>query len=130
MNRTLKNFLVLITALVYTIFACNYVLFCKRNPGIVRLVPAHNPVVSKQGNNTIQMIRGASSQEFPVSHKFLSRPRVVTNRFILPDFSILAFIFLLLFTLFEKKRRSFLAVDFFSYPDPCPGIIFFHNWRI
>jgi hypothetical protein len=93
-------------------------------------VPVYNWLVSKQVSNATQIIKRSSTQELPVSHKFLSRPRVVTNRLTLPDFSILAFIFLLLFVLFEKKRQSFLATGFFSYTDPCPGIIFFHNWRI
>ena len=130
MSCTLKKILVLVIALVYTIFACNYVLFCKRNTSVLSAVPAYNSLASKQGGNTAQIIRGSSSQELPVSHKFFSRPRVVTNRPTLPDFSILAFTFLLLFTVFEKKHQSFFAPTFFSRPDPCPGIIFLHNWRI
>jgi hypothetical protein len=125
-----RKILVLIIALIYTIFACNYVLFCKQDSGVVSSIPVYSSLAAKQAGNTAQIIRASSSQEFPVSHKFLSKPRVVTNRLTLPDFSILAFTFLLLFTLFEKRRQSFVAANLFSYTDPCPGIIFFHNWRI
>jgi hypothetical protein len=130
MDCARRKILVLITTLVYTIFACNYVLFCKRNIGAVSPNMAYSTLVAKQAGNVAEIIRGISSQGLPVSHKFLSKPRVVTNRLTLPDFSILALTFLLLFTLFEKKRQSFFAADIFSYPHPCPGIIFFQNWRI
>jgi hypothetical protein len=130
MSCALKKNLVLITALIYTIFACNYVLLCKRNIGIVNPVPCCNSLVSIQSANTTLIIKESSSQKLPVSDKFLSRPRVVTNRLALPDFSILAITFLLLFTLVVEKRQSFLFLDFFAYPNACPGIVFFGNWRI
>lgn len=130
MSCMLKKNLVLITALIYTIFACNYVLLCKRNISFVKPIAGCNLSTLIQSANKTLIIKGPSSQRLPVSDKFLSRPRVVTNRLTLPDFSILAITFLLLFTPFVKKRQSFLFIDFFSFPNPCPGIIFLGNWRI
>ena len=130
MSHSVRRVLVLIMALVYTIFACNYMLLCKRNISVVNLVRGRYSLVSKQRAGTIPIIKNSSSQRPPVSNKFLSKPRVITNRLNLPDFSILAFTFLLLFTLFAKKRQSFFVIDFLSYPDRCPGIVFFGNWRI
>jgi hypothetical protein len=130
MSCTLKKNLVLITALIYIIFACNYVLLCKRNIGIGKPIPSFNSAVSIQLTNTILIIKESSSQRLPVSGKFLLRPRVVTNRPILPDFSLLATTFLLLFILFVKKGQPFLFIDFFPAPNLFPGIIFFCNWRI
>ena len=130
MGCVLKKNLVLITALIYTIFACNYVFLCKRNIGFVNPIAGCNlPALIQSANKTL-IIKGPSSQRLPVSNKFLSRPRVVINRLTLPDFSILAITFLLLFTLFAKKRQSFLFIDFSSYPNPRSGIVFFNNWRI
>jgi hypothetical protein len=130
MSCALKKNLVLITALIYIIFACNYVLLCKTNIGIIKPIPRYNSPISVQGANTTLIIKGSSSQRLPVSNNFLSRPRIVTNRLTLPDFSILATTFLLLFTLFVKKRQSFLFINFFSSPAYFPGIMFFCNWRI
>jgi hypothetical protein len=130
MSYTLKKNLVLITALIYIIFACNYVLLCKKSIGIVNPVPVYNLPVSIQSANTTPIIKESSPRRLPVSNKFLSRPRVLTNRLTLPDFSILAITFLLLFTPFVKKRPCFSFTVFFSHPNPCPGIIFFGNWRI
>lgn len=128
MSVVLKRNLILITALVYTAFACSYVLLCSRDARVVNLFDCFYSSVSKP--KATQLIKRSPTNRVPLSHKFLSRPRVVTNKTAYLDFSIVAITFLSLFIFFAKKEQSFLLISTLSLFDPCPGIIFLRNWRI
>ena|ERR1700761_3880589 len=129
MDYVRKRNLILITALVYTIFACNYVLLCKKNTGVVNLIECFNSIIVKQKLRLPAVVKNPSQQNIPVANQFLSRPRVIINRVTLPDLSIVAIAFLLLFTFLIKRERFFLLGTLLSI-SPSPGIIFLRNLRI
>ena len=126
----MKRILILITALVYIVFACNYVLLCKRNTGVVNLFECFNLPAAKSGSSVPLLLKSPSHQNTPVSTNFLSRPRVIITRMASPDFSIVAISFLLLFTLFVKKEQFFLLISTPFSIEPSPGIVFLRNLRI
>ena len=111
MDCVLKRILILTTALVYTIFACNYVLLCKRNTGVVNVFECFSLPAAKQGPGVPMVLKSPSHQNTPVSSNFLSRPRVIITRMASPDFSIVAITFLLLFTFIVKKEQFFLLIS-------------------
>ena len=125
----MKRILILTTALIYTIFACNYVQLCKRNTGIVNLFECFNLPIAKPSTSIPLILKSPSHQNTPVSTNFLSRPRVIITRMASPDFSIVAITFLLLFTFLVKKERFLLISTPFSI-EPSPGIVFLRNLRI
>ncbi len=125
-----KRNLILITALVYIIFACNYVLLCKRNIRVLNLVECFNLLTAKQNSGAPLLLKGSSHQNTPVSTQFLSRPRVIITRIASPDFSIVAITFLLLFTFLVKKEQFFLLISTPFSIDSSPDIIFLRSLRI
>ncbi|MBB3055503.1 hypothetical protein [Mucilaginibacter gotjawali] len=88
-------------------------------------------IFAKQGGKPAAPVDAIASKKGPVRSKFLSRPRVITQKMAAPDFSAVAFLFLLLFTVFFSfPKQNLLFLPIFSLPDPYPGIVFFNNWRI
>jgi len=130
MDCVRKRNLILITALVYTIFACNYVLLCKRNIRVLNLVECFNLVAAKPNSGVPLLLKEPSHQNTPVSTQFLSRPRVIITRIISPDFSIVTITLLLLFTFLVKKEQFFLFINAPFSIDSGPDIIFLRSLRI
>jgi hypothetical protein len=130
MNCVRKRNLILITALVYTIFACNYVLLCKRNIRVLNLVECFNLLSAKPNADVPLLLKGPSHQNTPVSTQFLSRPRVIITRIASPDFSVVAITFLLLFTFLVKKEQFFLLINTPFSIDTSPDIISLRSLRI
>lgn len=130
MDCVRKRNLILITALVYTIFACNYVLLCKRNIRVLNLVECFNLLTAKQNSGVSLVLKDPSHQNTPVSTQFLSRPRVIITRIGSPDFSIISITFLLLFTFLLKKEQFFLSIGTPFSIDSSPDIISLCNLRI
>jgi Na+/melibiose symporter-like transporter len=106
MNGTFRRNLILITAIVYMIFACSYVLFCRRNVRIVNVIDCFNSSSSKQNINTLSIEKSSSTNHSPFSHVFLSRPRVISNRSVSLNFSLIIITFLFLFTYYNLKNQS------------------------
>jgi hypothetical protein len=130
MDCVKKRNLILITALVYTIFACNYVLLCKRNIRVLNLVECFNLLAAKPNPGASMLLKGPSRQNTPVSTQFLSRPRVIITRIASPDFSVVAISFLLPFTFLVKKQQYFLFISTPFSIDTSPDIIFLRSLRI
>jgi hypothetical protein len=130
MNYPLKKYLILVLTLIYMIFACSYVLFCHRNSRIIKLSDCFNSLSSKQKTTITPLIKSSSTNHSPFSHTFLSRPRVISNRVALINFSLTIVTLLFFFTFFNLKNLSFsfLRYKYSSYPHT--DIRFYQCWRI
>lgn len=130
MNYPLKRYSILVLTLVYMIFACSYVLFCHRNTRVINLSDCFNSLSSKQKITITPIIKSSSSNHSPFSHTFLSRPRVISNRLALINFSliIVTLLFLLTFFTFKNLSFSFLRYKYSSHLHT--DIKFYQCWRI
>jgi hypothetical protein len=130
MNYPLKRYSILVLTLVYMIFACSYVLFCHRNTRLVNLSDCFNSLSSKQKITITPIIKSSSTNHSPFSHTFLNRPRVISNRVALINFSLIVVTLLFLFTFFNFKYLSFsfLRYKYSSYLHT--DIKFYQCWRI
>ena len=132
MNYPLKRYSILVLTLVYMIFACSYILFCHRNTRVVNLSDCFNSLSSKQKitiTPTIK-IKSSSTNHSPFSHTFLSRPRVISNRLALINFSLIIVTLLFLLTFFNFKNQSFPFSRYkYSY-HLHTDIKFYQCWRI
>jgi len=130
MRRSFKKSLVLLIAVIYTVFACNYVAFCNRNTTTINLLQSIKVIFTKQGVKTAEAINWFLAKKSQGKTKFLSRPRVINQKMPVVDFSVVASLFLLLFVTFSFSNHFFLFVNTFHQPNPYPGIVFLNNWRI
>jgi len=121
----IKRNLVLLTALIYMIFACSYVLLCRRDTSVVNLVDCFYSFTSKQ--NVSPVIKSPIPHS-PIANKFLSRPRVVFNRPVLLSF-VLTAVTILSFFVFSFLNYTALIIVSTSH-FKCPGIVFLRSWRI
>jgi hypothetical protein len=130
MNYPLKRYLILVLTLVYMIFACSYVLFCHRNTGIINLPDYFKSNSSKQKITITPVIKSSSTNHSPFSHTYLSRPRVISNRVALINFSLIIITLLFLFTFFNLKNLSFSFLRYKYSSHQHTDIRFYQCWRI
>ena len=125
MSARLRRNLVLITALIYLVFACSYVILCRRNTTIINLLDCFK--FSASANVVKGTIKIESQATSPISHKFLSRPRVVFKRF-----SVAA----ILTVIVPLWILSFCRTIYIGLPiappvfNPSRRLVFLQNWRI
>jgi hypothetical protein len=130
MDVVLKRNLILLTTVIYLFFACSYVLLCKRDNGVINLFSCFYSTVSGVKTSTSPIIKTASANPSPLSHKFLSRPRVVINRLLLANFAVVAIVLLSVFNLNLSSKRSSLQIIIKHSTFRRPDLAFYHNWRI
>jgi hypothetical protein len=127
MISSLKRNLILITALVYLVFACNYVLLCRRNTRVINLMECFYPQKSqiKTTHSTI-----SSANQRHLLHNFLSRPRVISNPIFSIEFSLTIITLLFLSGCCNLRNQSlgFLRNKYLSYLHT--DIKFYQCWRI
>jgi len=130
MSCALKKKLVLFVAVVYTVFACDYIVLCNRNTHTINLLQSINLVFAKKEIKISSVNKSSSTKKKTGKKGFLARPRVIIQKMGVPDFSIVTLLFLLLFSVCFFPTLNFLSVHSFRLANPYPGIIFFNNWRI
>ena len=130
MIGSLKKNLILLIALIYLVFACDYVLFCRRDTSVVNMFGCFYSPKSQIKTTPSQEVKISSVNKRQLLHTFLSRPRVINNTPFSIKFSLVIITLLFLFTYSNLKDKSlvFLRNKYFSflYTD----IEFYQCWRI
>ena len=127
MITSFKRNLILITTLVYLVFACNYVLLCKRNTSVINLLECFYS--QKSQPKTLPSTISSANQRRHI-HNFLSRPRVINNPVFSIKFSLIIITLPFLSAYYNLKNQSwaFLRNKHLSYLHT--DIKFYQCWRI
>jgi hypothetical protein len=112
------------------VFACDYVLFCKRDTRVINILSFFSSFQSQQKAGNSQVIKSAPTHKTPLSYSFLSRPRVVIKQIAIIDFALMVIAFLTPFIFFSVKAQFSKIITTSPFFRPCPDIIFYQNWRI
>ncbi|MDP9080715.1 MAG: hypothetical protein M3O71_25140 [Bacteroidota bacterium] len=102
MSAHFKRKLVLVTTIVYLLFACGYVAFCERDNHVINLLSLFSHKITQANNSSLSLKIGKVPGHKPGSVKFLSRPRVVDKKVQVPVFALLTFMVLLIFINAER----------------------------
>jgi len=130
MSFALRRNLILLTTLIYLVFACSYVVLCKRDNRTINLLSIFQCGSSHSKIAVAAEIKSACTNALPILNKFLIRPRVLFNRIQSTNFFLFAVTLLSIFIFGPFSKRSILLIgpDHFSLYHF--GLAFCYSWRI
>jgi hypothetical protein len=125
MSAQLKRKLAFITAFVYILFACGYVLVCKRDNLTINLF---NHAASQSNNAFLIPKINKTFGHKPVSAKFPGRPKVVEKKVMALVFALLTFVLLSFIYCKHYCANCGIIPNKFSLTHP--RFILYHVYRI
>jgi len=130
MDNTIKRNAVLVTILVYLVFACNYVVLCKRETSVVNLFNCFHSPNTLQKKSAPEVVKKSASPGKSTFPKFLSRPRVISTKTVNHNLSQSISVLLFVFAFFAITNclSHYIKNKFFLLPSS--RLIYYCSWRI